>query len=731
MAMKTLIVAAIIALAIIIALVATPYLIPTQSYKALIEQSMGRATGMQVRIDKIRARLIPYPAFTIHDIRGVVAESSFQKRPTIRIAQASGSFSIIDIFKKRLSTGLTITGFAINYMQDEAGATNLDRMFISLAATPSTNAPTWKVAIDTISAADGTFTRYDAEGKAVRSVRLSRINLTKAKFGKNIGGRVYLKAAAFGSSQADVEFGGTFVFERSTSQLHLRDCSMALLGTTATLDATLNPSTRPMRFEMHGATPSISSQQIAAIFPALANGLPAGISWGGNASLDLFLKGTGEQTLIRFQTDLLQSNVTLGKLFVKPQGRLLKVGFAGIDRPSHLDIEALNIRLGDNLIQVTGTMLHQPDHQAQLTIASEGFKLEEIQPSLQWLAVFQEAQGTKASITVQGSLDNPANRLVFGQLSAATVRTLDIDFSDFKIDFHQKDPEISLPIIKANAFDGELSGSGIIELAGIPRFNIQAVINNADLNKVPLLGGAIKGQGSLVFKATMSGTDASALQSSLSSSGTLIMTEAQAPNLAVGKSLLGAPTWSLIESTVEGVTINQEAAAGLESMERTIENLHASFYSSADGLVISDLRGANPRYTLWLHGTISPQGLIECTGSVWLRRKEFADLVAPPKVRASLSNKNGDLQIPFILKGKGAGLILRLEDEAFKDILKGEASPTPVVKDQLSKAPEPTTEPKPPQTKKAPPSKPRSGPRRKATPIKPSQEDDVMKVLIR
>jgi hypothetical protein len=389
----------------------------------------------------------------------------------------------------------------------------------------------------------------------------------------------------------------------------------------------------------------------------------------------------------------------------------MKVGFSGIDQPSHLSIDALNIRLGDNLINISGSILHQPDHQAQLEITSEGFKQSELIAIIPRLETFERLDEPSFSATLRGSLDQPANRLVSGHLYSKSAKITGTDLTDFELDFHQAGSKLKLPLIKASIFDGKLSANGEATIGEQRQYNIDAVINDLDLDKVQQLAGLISGRGSLVFKLSDNG--------SMSISGAMVAPKANVPSLPIGTNLLGPQTWKIIESQLEDTKLEIKGSDALAYLDSSANDLRASFSEANDRVNITDLRYLNPLYTLWLHGSIDPQSSIDATGSIWLKKQTIAKLITDPVIRNKIVSRDGELQIPFSLKGKVDTLELKLAEEELKRIIHSNAASAPKAKE--------------PEKKKPTPKKKKPRPKRKSRSrsIPQSQTDDIMKVIIR
>ncbi len=668
---------------VIIALAAAPLIIPTGSYRQALIRGIESRTGASATVGRISVRLLPTPTFTVHDIGIFSPEEQFKQHPLVRIRNASGSFSPLSILKRRLDTKLAITGYEINYLSTAGGSSNFDRLFVSLtmpAAVPADEA--WRISIGALSASHGTLSVRTVGAEGGQSIALEQLELAELAFGSSsLSANAYVKAALFGAAEANAELGGTASYDRASSTLYLRNGKLALFNTTATLEASLALQQHPVEFDVHAATPSITAPELAAIFPVVQRGFPAGIAWSGSLALDMHLTGTHEQTAIDLQAEASRSNVTVGSLFVKPLGRLLKISFSGTNTPSHLDIGKLDLRLGNNLVTIAGSMLHDADHQAQFSIAAKSFNFDEIKPSFPWLAVFGEATNPSATLTVQGSLDNPENRIVFGELTADSLSTMGVSMSGAKIGVHHgRATTIEFPSISATLFGGALSASGSIDLAGDPRYELRAVIEGADVATIELLEGALEGTGTLVINATTVGADSASLASAMKASGSLVMSRATFPTLDIAKELFTQSTWTTIERSAEGVSIASGAAESLADTTAAAEDLRASFSLEEGQLKLADLRYRNPRYTFWLSGSISRDKTIGCSGSLWLGKDETAALIANAGQRKDLVNTSGNLQIPFELKGRGKGLMLRLQTGELASMLKDRRfSPTPAI----------------------------------------------------
>jgi hypothetical protein len=710
--MKAILFALAIAMAIIVALLAAPLIIPTSAYEHLFVRSMSHHLGCTVTVDKMRVRFLPYLSFTISGVTLTSQEPLFQQRPVATVERITGAFSVVDIIRHRLDTTLTIDGLHINRISTATGNTNLDPVFSKLMAPAGDNPLAgWQIDIDSISISNGSFNDYGPGGQLVSHTLIDRISINNFITGQDLSGSAYMKATMYGASKPNFEISGQFFFDRPSTTFHARECKIDIAGISGTLDASFELAKKPIHFVLHGATPSATLQQLGPLFPSISKGFPAGIFWSGPVALDLYLKGSRHTTGIRLQAEASMSEVKVNDIFVKPRGRPMKIGYSGSDQPSHLTIDALNIRLGDNLIHISGSILHQPDHQAQLKITSEGFKYSELITVIPLLENFEKLDGPNFSATVRGSLDQAANRLMSGQLYSKSAKIMDADLTDFEIDFHQEGQRIKLPLIKGTLFDGKLSANGEATTGDRLQYNIEAVINDFDFEKMPRLAGLISGRGSLVFKLTNNGRP--------SVSGVMVAPRASVSTLPVGTNLLGPQTWKTIESQLEGTKLEVKGSDALTYLDPSVKDLHASFSLAKNIVTITDLRYLNPLYSLWLHGTIDPSSVIEATGSIWLNKNTTTKLIKDPVLQKKITNRDGELQIPFSLKGKSSALELKLAEEELKRIIEGNSASSPKTAEPKKK--------KPPPKKKKP--RPRSRPRSRSIP--PSQTDDIMKVIIR
>ncbi len=613
--------------------------------------------------------------------------------PLLTVNELTGSFSPWGVLKQQLVTDLVAEGVTGTIESSPQGGAGLDDVLAALAARTNT-LPRWHIDVRSLIVKKATVSRVGPDRTAI--VQIPTLSFTKLRTGGGMmSGMLTAKAAMFGAAEPNVELAGQVFFDTATSAASLRSARLTLMGSAATLDATIELAASPLKFEFHGASPDITAAQLATLFPSIENGFPAGIAVKGPVALDLYASGTRDATTIQLQAELTRAALEIGTLVKKSPGQALKVEFAGADQPAYLTINALNLRTGEGIVQIAGSLLHGPDHQAQLTIAAPSFKWTELVAMMSWLGMFEALASSTFSATVRGALDATEGRTITGNLRATAARIFATDFADLSVDFDYKGPTIALPLIAARTLGGSLAAHGEVDVREIPAYDLHAVIKDCDAGTLSVLGGALKRRGALVIDLKARGSDAAQLSTDMTLAGSFVSTAAELPTLNIGGALFGEATWQPLSALTPPPQLDAKAKENLAGITLGPADLVAVFSREKSELKLSDVRVRTPLVTLWLMGTLATQGNANVAGSLWLAKDEAAKLIPKPAERKPIVNTGGDLQIPFVLKGKTQAPTLMVAEEEFKKAIAGQAFPTPKLKEYAPESPTAAVEPTP------------------------------------
>ena len=113
-------------LALVVAALAIPFLIPMDRYRDLMVSALAEASGRKVTIESMRLRLLPTPGV---EMRGAAIQNppGFPAEPMLAAQSLSADVAVAELLRGRLRvTALTLVHPVLTFVTNAAGASNFE-----------------------------------------------------------------------------------------------------------------------------------------------------------------------------------------------------------------------------------------------------------------------------------------------------------------------------------------------------------------------------------------------------------------------------------------------------------------------------------------------------------------------------------------------------------------------------------------------------------------------------
>lgn|GEM_PF-5701325 len=124
---KAIIIVTIACAVMLVMAAAVPRLVPSSTYKDLIERTLSRMLDARVSVDSFDFRLIPYPGYTIRGFKLISTKPPFLGMPAVTAEKVVGSLSFSALLGGEVETNLDVRDALIHYKSD-SGISNIGVM---------------------------------------------------------------------------------------------------------------------------------------------------------------------------------------------------------------------------------------------------------------------------------------------------------------------------------------------------------------------------------------------------------------------------------------------------------------------------------------------------------------------------------------------------------------------------------------------------------------------------
>ncbi|MFH0798997.1 MAG: AsmA family protein [Pseudomonadota bacterium] len=737
---RALIAAAIAVAAVVVAAVAGPLLIPTSIYSRWLESKIAQPRNLRISVEKVGVQFLPYPGYTIRGFNLVSTDAPFQGLSIISAKKIRGSLSLLGLVRGKAIVSIRATDATVD-IRTADGRSNLDAL---TSKAPSDDG--LEVRAIELSKARVNFWESGVGTFSIGSIRLSAGNISQSGgFGADIrmAGRLYDTAsAATGGKpqQADITISGRVTQDSRRREIAARALRFSLAGTQMTTDFSINYGISPASFDIHIASPDLSSASLLPFAGQSSGALLPGVEWQGSVAADLSLKGTRDACEIIAQMDATTAMLAVGGFFKKGAGLPLKVSLSLLASPTELAVREGNLSLGQQNFGIKGNIMRNEVLTAHLAVSASGLADTSLKFFFPRLALVESFEGLDLSADISGPLVSAIPMSASGSFKAGKAKMLGIELSDATGSFERSAAQgsISFPVLKASLYGGSISGNGSVLAGEMPEISFDGVAEHIDAAALPPIKGLIAGEASFVVHAASRGADAAFLVENLKLSGSLVIPKGTWSGAKQPAQVFSADTWkSLEESTATALTTAAEEK--LAASAGTIESFNAAFESAEGILKATSVSWSHDNYEAKTEATVDRALAVKGEGEISIA-KAMAFQLVPPAAQRLLLNDSGKLVIPVTLGGKLPEIEMRADREKLAARIKEKATGIPAGKQAIQQAkPE---EPAKPEAASLAPQAPakQKKPKAPAAPqekksgkpvLTPKQSDeDVLKVII-
>lgn len=673
--------------AVMILLFVAPFVVPTSHYKEAVIDEINKFVDGEVTIDSFRFQILPYPAFTMRGVTVTTTKDPFKGVPVFHSAVIQGGLSPGPLVAGEIVTDFVIKDATFDYRIAADGTSNL-----SFLKPEKQDEHVGTYVIRSLLVTNGTF-HYIKETQE-KPVVVDQIELASSdlKMGEVLSGSVRMSAVLEGAVRQGLNVAGILSLDRNQKVVQARQLDLSFGESRFSVDGSFRYDTKS--FDIHFATPSITLQSLAYVFPSLGRELPLGINFSGPFAIDASLAGTKDNVSVKCHADMTPSRIKLGSIFNKESRSPLKIVFLGTYQPTYITIEDVAFSFGENTFHLMGSVVNQPGYPAQLTLASTSFDANAVKPHFRFLTFFDELASPSISINVQGPLLQDTGRSISGHVTAQKATALNHTLLNLDADFQYAADVVTLSTLKGSLYDGALSGNGSIDLKSIPAFHFEVVADNLDTAKIPTLPAVMTGLASLVVKANASGMDVASIRESFSTEGTLVMSDGAVSSFKIGSLIFTDAVWKALEQFIpQG--LDAATREGLASLGSDVKDMKASFNLKGGILSISEIAWSQPQYYLNVKGSISLPGEVAGAGDIFISKDVSARLIKDAAVLKAMTRGDGRLDVPFTVGGTLMVMSVRPDDAKLFDNLRRTAPP---IMAAVSPAAPPAVSPPPPTT---------------------------------
>ena len=312
-------------------------------------------------------------------------------------------------------------------------------------------------------------------------------------------------------------------------------------------------------------------------------------------------------------------------------------------------------KLGSTIIKLRGNFDAQK-MSASLTLRADAAKLDGATLSDDFPAIYEHVLNIEKGdvplfddLFVEGNLSWTLKGLAIGgTLHADRLTYQNYPLKTVKIDFYFTPPRLDIHSLKATVFEAPTTAKGFVRLAKPLHYQCDLNLAGVDLTQIGFLKKQIQGKGSL--NASLLGKVIAKRNpvQDLNAVGNIMVTHGSIPSLKLGEAIFGSSLWNIL-SPVAG--FNKEKLNNLKGLDATVEQLTIPFVVEGGKTKIPNARWQNPRYQIQMNGAIGLNQTLSGSGAFLLSSKETQELIKNEDIRKTLSDKEGELELPFLVSG--------------------------------------------------------------------------------
>ncbi len=377
---------------------------------------------------------------------------------------------------------------------------------------------------------------------------------------------------------------------------------------------------------------------------------------GGQMELDFHIGATEEERLtITGTVELREASASLAQLPQPVTALNTSLTLTG----QGADIQNASAQTGGSVFDFTASVARFSPLEASYRLSSPELWLADVQAGDGW----PSASDVLRDITSEGRLRLENERLAFSAtLSSAHGRLANVDYSDIHTALAALGRTVRLERISLHALGGSVNASGHYETgAAPPRFQLASQLTRielAELFKASLPGAldAVRGTASLTLDLTGHGQDWPAIQASLAGRGELEVTDGALADVNIADEVLrrisGIPgLTALISPRVQAKYPALFSRHGTE-----FSRLGSQFRLRQGKILLDAARLDAAGYAARGKGWLDYAHNIDFQGQLILAKELSQDIQASVRLTSLLNNAQGQIALPFALRGSLPGV---------------------------------------------------------------------------
>jgi hypothetical protein len=620
---------------IVLLAVIAPFLIPAETYKKIaIKQAESRLNG-KLEVGSMRIKILPLPGFTLKNVKLTGKGGQFPNEPVVLAGEISASVSLVPLFSKAVVASLKLVNPEVYYRTAKNGRTNID----DLLAKPKTvelrkdsasgadiisSAPSaWKALVKGLEIKDGSIL-MSKEGEAPQEINHLDIKLSETS--------LYVAAAVLGGNKQNIKADGKFNIDLEKSVLNTKELKLTIGEALFLLSADAGFKDKA-HVDANLELANANVGQLLAFDPKIAAAVTKDLS------KDIYKVPVALSFGVNYDNDI-------------------------------VSIKKAVLAFGGTKINANGTVSAIGKMSADLSINISPVKLSELKKLTQALAPAEGVADPDLNLKVSGPLAEPQKVNISGHVETKKIKYMDYEISNLKADFAYGKSLASLSSLSGNLYGGTLSGNGLVRLLGEPAYEASVNVSNVDMSKIPATKDILKGTGTLKVNASGKGTDSAAVKKNLKASGNIFLANGDIPSLKLGEKIFGNSAWQILANA--GVGLNKEALNELKGLDASCKNFSTSFSVENGVITTPDVKWQHSKYRVGLSGSVSMDESLNYEGEFALSKPTTSVLIENQTAKAVLTNKSGELAVPFDVKGTASALKVS-PDEKYLTSLFGKA----------------------------------------------------------
>lgn len=655
-------------------LLVLPFVIDVNRFKEPILQKIESQINGKVTLERIGLKLIPFIGLKLENLSVQnAAGSPFGETPIVTLAELDFRVHLKSILQRKIIVTLLLRNPEIRLIKTAQGS-NLDLLLKKPAdqaqGKPATPEPTPEAApapgpstepikkeslikeiiVERVTIRDGLFVNDDQVSKPPLKIAGLRLDVTNAVLtdtSKPIG--IDLGMRLFDAKQENIALEAHVAVDQSAKVAHLDKAKLTLAGSPILIDAVVEDYAVKRKLDLKVSAPSFAMNSIYALMPEAKKSLPPGSSLEGSLGLNLTANGTPQSIALQTGLELKSAAIKYGDTFVKPTGGAMDLLLEATYTPTEVTLENFAFHLLSSAITAKGTIGMTGAKEISLKVESTPLNLKELltlSPANQTMDV---EGAPKLSIEANGSTAKPDALEISGTLSANNLRYAKYPLTNLSSSFNYANQVAHLNELSFNLFEGNFSGSGVVNLTPKPswdfRMNIEKLNINTTLNQIASLSEVLTGSGNLNLSIKGTGNSAEEMKKTLSGDAKFSLQngELKTINIAPG----------IFSGQLLGALSGVGAPFFAEKIKSTsFQELAGSCLIQEGKVIFSNSTLQSGKDLIELGGTVSLEQKLDLKGKYLLSKEATDSWITNPKLRPYLTDKEGRFLLPFVITGE-------------------------------------------------------------------------------